>query len=1443
MSKGKHLFRLFCCSMSVLCLMLCGTVFAQDEEPVVPTVAQIDLRAVSPNDITEEGFTTNSSTGLPVVGVGTTVYLQGSGTTAEEKTITGYAWTIAGPRLSTTADTMNTTFTPPTQGLYSVSLVVTDSEGGASEAATQAITAAKWEGIRNCAGCHSGQYDTLVDKVTPWSQTGHARALAENLDRGSAHFSENCISCHTVGFDPDAENRGFDDIQEITGWTFPETKEPGNWDALVSAYPNLANKANVQCESCHGPGSLHYGDPERTAVTLDSGVCASCHDSGSYHTKNYEWDTSGHADQYYRGSSGCVACHSGVGFVQTYDPDYAGQPVSTEFGPISCSVCHDPHSAENPHQVRVMEDVVLNNGVVVTAEEAGTGILCYNCHKSRRDVRTYVMQYANHYGPHYSPQGDVLAGTGGYEFEGINYTKVAAHLEPMENACVDCHMAAAPTDAPLNAVGRHTFRMQLAADPDDSDPVVGSTEEIMNMNACTRCHDNLTTLNRTAAGDYDGNGAVEGIQDEVHGLLAALGMYLPPLGAEEVEITADYTAIQLKAGYNYKLVEEDQSMGVHNPQYLVQILQSSYLALTGTNVPNADITFTGTITVPTEIPEPTPEPTSVPENAPIASASLVSISPRDIEEGLATDGTATGMPIVGIGTTVYLQGSGTDAAGEAVASYQWTFTGPSLSATSDVQNPTFAPPVEGIYTAALVVTDTAGVSSAPVSIEITSAMWMGKRNCASCHSGGFGGLTDKVTGWSATGHATILAENLDHGPAYYGESSISFHTVGYDPNADNGGFDDVAAESGWVFPVTKEEGNWAALEQDYPELANLSNIQCESCHGPGSLHYGDPARTSVMLDSGVCATCHDAGSHHIKNYEWDTSGHADQYYRGSSGCVACHSGIGFVQTYDPDYAGQEVSTEFGAISCAVCHDPHSAENPHQIRVMEDLTLQNGVVATLAKVGKGALCANCHHARRDVRAYVLQYANHFGPHYSPQVDVLIGTGGHEYPGITYSSFQVHSGPINQDSCITCHLAEPFEGAPANSVGGHTFRITQTVENEDGTTSELFNTNACSSCHAGLDTVNRTAKGDYDGNGAIEGIQDEVHGLLNILAMYLPPLDSTDVVITADYTAEQLKAAYNYMLVEEDQSMGIHNPKYEVQLLQSSILAISGDEVPNADIAYTGTIVVPTPTQPEEPEPTATPTVTPVPQPAKALIVTDNAMASVDLSNGVDRDCDFSVQLSVAWDLAQFEGIDTADAGDVHLYVSVDGADYEFLSVVASSEGSFEWKAGAYTAMQFAGGPTLGKAYQFAAYVLSVSGDPFFWGPVTTEGPVQLLTLVSVTDDVSSTADLSGGQDADTDEERGLALKWEYDSDAMNVADIAEVHIYVKKASEITYSYLGKSSSQSFVWESGSANTAPAFADGPQFGESYSFIIYALTTSGTPHHYGFCSTLGAVEMVQL
>ena len=457
-------------------------------------------------------------------------------------------------------------FVPDAVGAYRVQAIVTI--GGSSETIQTDVFGAKYVGVGTmggatpkwpeCGACHE-------ERATEFMGTGHATFLELAIDGlKSSHYSENCIDCHALGATvPDAPNGGFYDAAAKAGWTFPTVLQPGNWDAMPQS---VKAKANIQCEHCHGAGSMHIGNPESIAVSLSSGDCGQCHDEEPYHSKNKEWNISGHAvaTRYPTGEgrSSCVRCHSGIGFIDYVDGIPASE-TDTAYEAIVCAACHEPHHGDNPGQLRTVADVTFRNGEVAT--EGGTGKLCINCHQSRQDGEVYAVTASvnSRFGPHYGTQGDVFYGTNAVEY-GKNIPS-SMHYRAVDNGCASCHMQSiGMKDPAFNEVGGHTFKMTWDNNGEEVDMVA----------VCQDCHGDMDSFDLVRS-DYNLDGKTEGVQTEVHHLLDTLAMMLPPLGSTTVTPASSYTMAQRKALYNYKTVEEDRSFGIHNTRYTVGILKAS----------------------------------------------------------------------------------------------------------------------------------------------------------------------------------------------------------------------------------------------------------------------------------------------------------------------------------------------------------------------------------------------------------------------------------------------------------------------------------------------------------------------------------------------------------------------------------------------------------------------------------------------------------------------------------------------------------------------------------------------------------------------------------------------------------------------------------------------------------------------------------------------------
>jgi hypothetical protein len=492
------------------------------------------------------------------------------------------------------------------------------------------------------------------------------------------------------------------------------------------------------------------------------------------------------------------------------------------------------------------------------------------------------------------------------------------------------------------------------------------------------------------------------------------------------------------------------------------------------------------------------------------------------------------------------------------------------------------PDQEGTYT--IKVSITTGTSgSTNLTLVLTAAKYRGIDNCALCHSGSVI-APDKYTDWFQTKHAHAFEEAIDgKSTDHFTKNCISCHAVGFDgnTNSNNGGFDDIAAQTGWVFPTTLTYGNWAAMP---PALQNVANIQCENCHGPGSQHiYGSPTLgntnlISVSFIQGNCAQCHDALTHHVKATEWSGSMHA-VVSRTPSGpnrynCVRCHTAPGFAQYIA--HAGNTntyaTNTVYEAITCAACHDPHDATNPHQLRAANTYTLPEGTTVTNA--GLGALCMNCHHSRNGAaETNVYNFAHglptwaggsSFGPHDSTAGDMVEGVNA-----ITYGKYipsSAHSYVVT-NVCVTCHMQPVATTDPAfGKAGGHTFSMTYTVGSN---TNAIDKVDVCVKCHGPISGFDFARK-DYDGDGNIQGVQTEVQNLLNRLSTLLPGsayradgnyvadgLVKSSISAKTNWQTKFLNAGWNWQFVNVEGSKGVHNASYAVGVLKASIADLTGD----------------------------------------------------------------------------------------------------------------------------------------------------------------------------------------------------------------------------------------------------------------------------------------------
>jgi hypothetical protein len=407
--------------------------------------------------------------------------------------------------------------------------------------------APNYAGIKTCASCHTGIVRTE-------EYTAHASAFS-NAEFAAAKGQTNgsCLTCHTVGY------------------------------GLPTGFVSLAKTpglAGVQCENCHGPAAYHAGNPDDPTlipqVEPASTLCGGCHAN-----RYSEWKASAHPSVISNLNAStqignCGRCHSGTARLSLIE----GQslPVGDASIGIQCINCHDPHQTNgNPAQLiyplASMQDYYMpTNGSFAHYYNPKINV-CGQCHNHAGASWTN-----NAAPPHLSPQYNMLLGTIGELTTGLAPHQPGSHAKLLTNQCVECHMQTTPFVSQTNqGDAGHTFTVDR-------------------YDVCLKCHPLPKQLVQFTQGavsneiqtvkfdlDYWATNSAPAALRKKYGTRAweytapgvlsqrDPGTNAGPNATEQAQIPV---AIR-KARYNVYVVLSDGSLGVHNPEFCVGLLQDA----------------------------------------------------------------------------------------------------------------------------------------------------------------------------------------------------------------------------------------------------------------------------------------------------------------------------------------------------------------------------------------------------------------------------------------------------------------------------------------------------------------------------------------------------------------------------------------------------------------------------------------------------------------------------------------------------------------------------------------------------------------------------------------------------------------------------------------------------------------------------------------------------
>lgn len=298
--------------------------------------------------------------------------------------------------------------------------------------------------------------------------------------------------------------------------------------------------------------------------------------------------------------------------------------------------------------------------------------------------------------------------------------------------------------------------------------------------------------------------------------------------------------------------------------------------------------------------------------------------------------------------------------------------------------------------------------------------------------------------------------------------------------------------------------------------------------------------TDGQNGSVTCLACHSGTTISAAKFQYAASVHKAgvnvAYAGGRSSCAQCHSSEGFIEHHTNGSVASNISMP-SAITCETCHVLHTTfeYTDFDMRASAGVTLKFDETTTLDLGDNSNLCINCHQSRRGEPNLTNPgeetfriTSTHYGPHHGPQANVFAGLGFAEIEGPVSYPVQGTSKHLQYASCTTCHM-----GDYANKQGGHTWNPTIA---------------SCNACHA---------TEDFDYGGVQFDMEEKLLELRDLLIVAgVVAGDDVDGYhpVVGTFPMDHARAFFNWTGLDEDRSLGVHNPQYVNALLTNSIEAL-------------------------------------------------------------------------------------------------------------------------------------------------------------------------------------------------------------------------------------------------------------------------------------------------
>ena len=487
-----------------------------------------------------------------------------------------------------------------------------------------------------CFACHTVGYNTAVNNGGFDDAPGYQNFLNEFFPGGQSPPTNPANWANVLAKYPAVARLANAQCENCHG---PQNSLAHKAQGPVDARPRMSLSSDV-CGVCHGEPTRHgrfqqwqesgHGFYELAIdeATVENrgataGHCGRCHSAQGF----VQWIQQADLTKQIQGANGNATVAELTALGLTKDTVH----------PQTCATCHDPHAQGNTSgepntaTVRITGDTPLLPAGYA-AKGVGRGAICITCHNTRNGAHNdHTGNPTNYTAPHSAAQGDVLMGQNAYL---VSIGDRSPHSF-INDTCATCHMELTPPPPEFSLSGagtNHSFKASLnicgqchgvfdggslqenvEADVNELAGLLGMylTDKITAAGAVSIKDYTPHTFNGKAYDMKSGAVVVQASNiasaapTEPHGQQGYILKFKTPVDftyspAGEAphtltlteaqvqlgDITTDGTValiatsdILVRAGWNYFLIHGDASKGIHNPDFVWNVLETSKAAV------------------------------------------------------------------------------------------------------------------------------------------------------------------------------------------------------------------------------------------------------------------------------------------------------------------------------------------------------------------------------------------------------------------------------------------------------------------------------------------------------------------------------------------------------------------------------------------------------------------------------------------------------------------------------------------------------------------------------------------------------------------------------------------------------------------------------------------------------------------------------------------------